>query len=381
MRRRLLFLIPSLNYGGAEILVTEQVAWLYKNGWNVYVALLSERNEVALIKALGIPDAHLLLINSPTITLNHSSIFFALKERSLLKAFMEKHAIQTIVAHLPLAHLWGRLVKLKMPTVRLVIYHHSMQYQANPSNTWGKKAFNILQKVLANKTDNATICISEAVRKNIESHFTVTNPVILFNAVPDRVNSITTMNCNPVYAEHRKSHISLMVPGRLHPAKGHLFFLNVYRKLLENSIKPLQLTVAGGGALEDAIKQFIALNKLGDAVVVTGVIPNERVLEIMFQSDLVVIPSLSEGLGIVAIEALMLSKTILSSDAGGLKEIITDNTNGYLFKAGDETNCYNKLKYLIDTFPNALIDAAFLRRDYNDRFGFEAHMKKLLVIL
>jgi len=60
-------------------------------------------------------------------------------------------------------------------------------------------------------------------------------------------------------------------------------------------------------------------------------------------SDLVVIPSLREGLGFSAIEAMQVKKPVLGSDTIGLKEIIVDQKNGLTFRVGDPIQLAEKL--------------------------------------
>jgi glycosyltransferase involved in cell wall biosynthesis len=51
--------------------------------------------------------------------------------------------------------------------------------------------------------------------------------------------------------------------------------------------------------------------------------------------DVVVMPSRWEGFGLVAIEAMRLSKPVIASTVGGLPEIIADRETGILFPSGD----------------------------------------------
>ena len=248
--KNVLFIIPSLNYGGAELLLLQQVQWLKKNGWSCYVAILSRNNNEELLEKLSLPKEKLIFFESNHSVLHFSALVFAWQHYKKLTSFAKKNNIKNIIAHLPLAHFWGRLVKLKMPFARLLIYHHSMQYQANPLNTVGKKIFNNYQKSLAQKTDDVTICISESVKENIDAYFVLKNSVILYNAVPERDLSKNT----EIDRVGREELIKLILPGRLHPAKGHLFFLKVFQQLIGEFRRPLKLVIAGGGGLEKEIK-------------------------------------------------------------------------------------------------------------------------------
>ena len=362
------------------MLLLQQVQWFRMNGWQPAVAILSGKNDPQLIDDLGLAPEQLLIFNSSHAVLNNAAIGFAIKHRNELAAFVREQQVKNIVAHLPLAHFCGRLLKLKNPSAQLLVYHHSMQYQASPLNTLSKKVFNKIQKILAAKTDDVSVCISEAVKQNIQEHFVLKNPVILYNAVKDRSTTIgSTKDEYPLH--HNLSFIKMVLPGRLHPAKGHLFFLNVFMQLIQEFHQPVKLIIAGGGGLEKEIKQFIHKNKLENNVSVTGFLSNELLLQEIKDANLVLIPSISEGLGIVGIEALMLGKTVVASDAGGLKEVFIHGKNGYLFEAGVHDSCLNVLRSVLSKLPSSLLPVAVLREDYERRFSFDIYIRKFTALL
>ena len=147
--------------------------------------------------------------------------------------------------------------------------------------------------------------------------FDLNNPIVIFNAVQDKKHQIDEIR--PLQFEVGKKAIQLIIPGRLHPAKGQLFFLPIFQQLLKVHNLNIHLTIAGGGNLEGVLQDYIDTNHLDAEVTITGFMPNDRLLENMYHADFVVIPSISEGLGIVAIEALMLGKTIIASGCWWIK--------------------------------------------------------------
>jgi glycosyltransferase involved in cell wall biosynthesis len=61
-----------------------------------------------------------------------------------------------------------------------------------------------------------------------------------------------------------------------------------------------------------------------------------------------VVPSVSEGLPRVILEALALANPVIASRVGGIPELIEDGKNGFLFKAGDSDELAEKLKTLLN---------------------------------
>jgi glycosyltransferase involved in cell wall biosynthesis len=76
--------------------------------------------------------------------------------------------------------------------------------------------------------------------------------------------------------------------------------------------------------------------------------PKENIFDYYNIVDIVVLPSRVEPFGIVAIEAGLIKKAFIGSNVDGLKEIITDGTDGILFEKENVESLAQNLKKLID---------------------------------
>lgn len=376
---KLLVILPSLEIGGAERLAVAQINWLEARGYPVFLAVLSDKVMPSILQQLTLPSSNLLLLATSYSTVSFGALNEAFLNKKRLINFCRQQGITHLLAHLPLAHNWGRMIKQALPVLQLICYHHSLQYAANPLNSISKKAFHWINSRWSKRFDDIHIFISAAVQQDISNYLPITKGNILFNAVPDARNGLPESDKAIAASEIRE--VELLIPGRLHPAKGHLFFLDVFSKLVQTTTHTIHLTIAGGGDLQPVIEGRISALQLGQYCTLTGPLDNNTLLEVISKSHLIIIPSVIEGLGIVAIEALMLGKTVLASDAGGLSEVIKHGENGYLFEVGNQFDCLNKLNAILNHLPDSLIPDDILRKDYMGRFGFEAHMTKLLSIL
>lgn len=99
--------------------------------------------------------------------------------------------------------------------------------------------------------------------------------------------------------------------GRFHPTKNHPFLIDVFyhfQKIKKDSI----LLLIGSGELENEIRKKIKELKLEDSVCFLG---NRRDVHKLYQAmDVFLLPSIAEGLGIVAIEAQAANIPIICSD-------------------------------------------------------------------
>ena len=112
--------------------------------------------------------------------------------------------------------------------------------------------------------------------------------------------------------------------GRLSPEKGHAVLIDALRALP----RPPRVVVLGDGPLRAALQQHAS----GLPVQFLGYDPNPRAL--YAACDAVVMPSLTEGLPLVALEAALLERPMIASAVGELPEVLGDDA-GVLVPPGD----------------------------------------------
>jgi glycosyltransferase involved in cell wall biosynthesis len=124
----------------------------------------------------------------------------------------------------------------------------------------------------------------------------------------------------------------LLCVGRLIPIKGHLVLLRALAQA-RSLVPGVVLEVAGRGPLEPALKSFARELGLNDAVRFLGFVsPVQQAIE---TAAVVVVPSLGEGFGMVALEAMERGRPVIASAVGGLPEIVADGDTGIVVPPGD----------------------------------------------
>jgi glycosyltransferase involved in cell wall biosynthesis len=120
--------------------------------------------------------------------------------------------------------------------------------------------------------------------------------------------------------------------GRMDAAKGfHL--LVAAMALLHRTFSATRLILVGDGPERERLEQQASDVGIGDAVVFAGEQKDPKAFAAAF--DIFVLPSLSEGLGLSIIEAMGAGLPVIGSTAGGIPEVVSDETSGLLFQAGD----------------------------------------------
>lgn len=124
----------------------------------------------------------------------------------------------------------------------------------------------------------------------------------------------------------------LLCVGRLIAVKGHLVLLRALAQA-RTHVPGLSLDIAGHGPLEPGLRAFARELGLADCVRFVGFV--SPVQETIEGAAVVVVPSLGEGFGMVALEAMERGRAVIASDVGGLPEIVADGETGIVVPAGD----------------------------------------------
>jgi glycosyltransferase involved in cell wall biosynthesis len=124
----------------------------------------------------------------------------------------------------------------------------------------------------------------------------------------------------------------LLCVGRLIPIKGHLVLLRALAAARVR-VPGVTLDLAGRGPLEPALKSYARELRVDDAVRFLGFVsPVQHAIE---DAAIVVVPSLGEGFGMVALEAMERGRPVIASAVGGLPEIVEHGTTGLVVPSGD----------------------------------------------
>ncbi len=115
--------------------------------------------------------------------------------------------------------------------------------------------------------------------------------------------------------------------GRLSPEKGHSYFIDAFKVLCETNLSVKAMFV-GDGQEREALEKKIVQEGLGDKILLTGY--REDVSQFYHACDIVCIPSVSEGMPNVALEAMMYAKPVVASNVGGIPDVVLDKETGYL---------------------------------------------------
>jgi len=121
--------------------------------------------------------------------------------------------------------------------------------------------------------------------------------------------------------------VLVAVVGVLERRKGQQVLLEALATLPAS----VRVVLCGAGSAEAALRAAAAPH--GDRVVFAGF--RRDVAACLAAADVVALPSLAEGLGVAALEAMAASRPVVASRVGGLAEVVVDGESGLLVPPGD----------------------------------------------
>ena len=133
--------------------------------------------------------------------------------------------------------------------------------------------------------------------------------------------------------------------GRLEPVKGTGDFVRAAAPVLDR-MPDARFAIAGSGTNESRLYTVAAAVDVSHRLQILGHV--SAVARFIDALDVFVMPSLSEGLGIAALEAMALGKPVVATDVGGLPEVVVDGETGLLVPAGEPTSLARAIVQLLE---------------------------------
>ncbi len=137
----------------------------------------------------------------------------------------------------------------------------------------------------------------------------------------------------------------LIFAGRFQPQKNLLFLAEALGRVAD---LPWRCTMFGDGPTRPAVEARLRELGLADRVAMPGWVSGESVWQALGESDLLVMPSRSEGLPVVGVHALARGVAIAATRAGGLAELVEDRVNGRVCDVGDQDGYAAALRWCLE---------------------------------
>jgi glycosyltransferase involved in cell wall biosynthesis len=264
------------------------------------------------------------------------------------KAYQEiKKIIQDFKPHIVHTHAAkpGALGRLAASACKVPVILHT--FHGHVFHSYFGKAKSQLfvqaERYLAKKTDRI-IAISEQQKKELTVDFSICAPekMVLIPLGLDLEKFYTDQESKrrtfrQKYAI-KNDEIAIGIIGRIVPVKNHVLFINAIKEVLNCTSQKLRFIIVGDGDLRLSLQKM-----LDDYNISYNYFPeNETAQTVTFTSwltamdevyagiDIVALSSLNEGTPVSLIEAQAANKPIVSTDVGGVKDIVLENETAFV---------------------------------------------------
>ena len=294
---------------------------VYKGGSIIFFA--------KILMELNIKKNKLLILQAPFL--------FLFQLISLIK-LIRKFKINILHSHWIIPQgISGAIVK-RIFKIKHVLTIHGADLFVLLKMPFGKE---IIKFVIKN-SDEVT-CVNHEIKEKIKKIIDKKN----INVIPMGVNVKD-------YLTKPKFNNKILFLGRLAEKKGVKYVLEAAKYLSK-----FKFYIAGDGPLRNELELFVKRNKIKN-VRFLGYIHGKNKIKLIKESGIFIIPSIHtkggdrEGLPVSLLEAMAASKAIITTDVGGIKDLIKNDYNGIIIKEKNYNEIVNAVSRLKKDFAKKL---------------------------
>lgn len=323
---KILHVLSSLQTGGIEKLIVDLAKVSNNDNNNSFsVVIINKEYRKEMIDRLNDLKVNLYLLDR--IPKRSWTIFFAsFRFRKLLRNIKP----DIIHVHNQLSFVVTWFASLGLAGKKIYTLHNTRLY--------GSRLTDLFVKRIALSSIHRFIAISDAAKSdffNGKKYFEKTD--IIYNGI-----DIKEFQGGRT-AETPK--VVLICVARLrHSQKGQDLLIKAVSVLKQRGLD-VECLLVGEGDSRALLKGMIDKHDLSDQIHLMG--NRDDVPELMWNSDIFVLPSRYEGLGIVLLEAMAAGLPIVASNVDGVKELIEDGVTGLLFEPLNTKDMADKIEMFI----------------------------------
>jgi len=161
------------------------------------------------------------------------------------------------------------------------------------------------------------IVVSNRIKNRLtdQYHISPEKIVTIYNGIETPEDKVADSHSQP----HKKKIVTFL--GRITIQKGPEYFVDVARMIIQR-MKNVHFVMAGNGEMRNKIIELSAIYGISNRFHFTGFLNGTEVTKMLHQSDLFIMPSVSEPFGIVPLEAMQASVPVIISLQSGVSEVI-----------------------------------------------------------
>jgi glycosyltransferase involved in cell wall biosynthesis len=238
-----------------------------------------------------------------------------------LRQLINRHRAQLLVCHDYKANFFGEFA------VRATSARRLAHFRGETREDVRVRLYNWIHKMMLRRTD-LVLTVSNKTAAILSTMGVPENNIrVVFNAIEDEKLVDPGFDRKP--PQNRP--MQIVAAGRLSHEKGYDVLLEALPKLSSN--RAYVLDIYGHGPEQGRLQEQIRRHRLTDRVRLAGFV--DDILPVLRQADLMVLPSRSEGMPNILLEAWSQKLGSVCTSVGGVPEMITDGVHGLLAPPAD----------------------------------------------
>ena len=268
-----------------------------------------------------------------------------------IKEIIQEYKPDIVHTHASKAGALGRRAAFscKVPIVVHTFHGHVFHSYFGKAKT---SVFKYIERKLAKKS-TAIVAISELQKQELVTEHKICSM--------DKINVVPLGFDLLPYHEKRISHrdstrlnlkltneIAIAIIGRFAPIKNHEFFLHVIEEVADKVTIPIKVFIVGDGLERDLIEARVSeINKKHNKLILlTSWISD--IATFNAGMDIICLTSKNEGTPVSLIEAQAANIPVITTDVGGVRDIVLDSDTGFIVPVNDKKLYVKKLLELIE---------------------------------
>lgn len=305
MKKKVAIILGSFAMGGAETMVCELACHINKEKYDLQVICINGSCNSPLEQKLKENKIKVKYLNNIT----------KVNIEGITKVWQELSSYKPDIIH---THISGVVFSIPWIVCHSTKFIHTVH--TSPEKEFNKK-IQFFLKILYKLGKGIMVTVSRENQLKTMEYFSL--PIQKVKMVNNGVD------INKFYKKNHNNYTFINV-GRQDYNKNQIIIIKAFKQMLKKN-KDIHLILVGDGNQHLKLKEYISRNKLNSYVTLPGMKPDvERYLSI---SDVYIQSSLYEGLPLSVLEAMAAKLPIISTEVGGLKDIIKGN--GVLIPTND----------------------------------------------
>lgn len=392
MKKKILFMVSSMNIGGVEKSLLSLLSVIPKEKYDITILTLEKKggfldyipSYIKIEEATWFKDIKPIIMESPQSTVKRylakgklfkipSFVYSYYKSKNTGDRYIY---YKNILKGIPYnEEVYDAAIAYAGPTEIIDAY---IEHKVKAEKKIGWVHFDIskhninekLYKLLYEKFNKIFVVSNEANKKlNEIIPSTVGKSEVLLNIISKDL--VCNMANKEVDFDDKFDGIKIVTVGRLSKEKGQDLAINALYKLINDGYKVRWYCIGEGNARKE-YEYLIEENNLKNDFILLGAIPNPY--PYIKNSDIYVQTSRHEGYCLTLAEAKCLCKPIVTTNFIGAYEQINDKVNGFIVEQ-NENEIYEKIKFIID---NNYIRDKFISNLNNTKLNTVNNVNKLL---